>query len=69
MFSRVLRSSIAFNLSRNYSYKPIKRPSINAATNKAFVEKKLKEYDLVKVLRSQIEVTGPITGEIKLNLF
>lgn len=62
MFSRVLRNSLANNLSRNYSYKPIKRPTLNSVTNKAFVEKKLKEYDLAKVLRSQIEVTGPITG-------
>jgi hypothetical protein len=64
MFSRVLKSSIAINLARNYSYKAIKRPTINATTNKAFVEKKLKEYDLAKVLRSQIEISGPITGKL-----
>lgn len=67
MFSRVFRSSLVISLSRNYSYKPIKRPSLNTATSKAFVEQKLKEYDLEKVLKTQIEATGPITGNLQLN--
>ena len=53
---------IAKNFVRYCSYKPIKRVNLNSTPKKAYVEKKLKEFDLEKVLRSKIEVTGPMTG-------
>ncbi|XP_070492211.1 protein arginine methyltransferase NDUFAF7 homolog, mitochondrial [Chironomus tepperi] len=52
---------IAKNFVRYCSYKPIKRVNLNSAPKKAYVEKKLKEFDLEKVLRSKIEVSGPMT--------
>lgn len=58
-----LRRIVVRNCVRYYSYKPIKRANLNELSNKAFVEKKLKEYDIAKVLRSQIEVSGPLTGD------
>lgn len=60
MFRRLFNS---INSVRYFSYKPIKRPSLNSPSNKAYVENKLKEYDIAKVLRSKIEATGPITGK------
>ena len=62
MFRRIFLSNLLINNVRNYSYKPIKRPTINSPSNKAFVEKKLKDYDLAKALKSIIEATGPIPG-------
>lgn len=62
MFRRV---SFSINSIRNCSYKPIKRPTINSPSNKVYVERKLKEFDLAKVLRTNIQATGPITGKNK----
>ena len=63
MFSQVLKNNSVSLLIRNFSYKPIKRPSPKSTSNSAFVENKLKEYDLAKVFRSKIETSGPITSK------
>lgn len=48
---------------RECSYKPIKRPDFSATSKKVFVDKKLKEFDLQKILQAKIQMSGPITGE------
>lgn len=51
---------------REYSYKPIKRPDFNSVRSKAFVENKMKEYNLAQILRARIELSGPITGAYEI---
>lgn len=47
---------------RNFSFKPIKRPDLTSSAGKAYIEKKLKDFNLKKTLRAKIEMSGPITG-------
>lgn len=60
----LINKFIPKNFVRYCSYKPIKRVNLNSTPKKAYVEKKLKEFDLEKVLRSKIEVSGPLTGNL-----
>ena len=46
---------------REYSYKTIKRPDFNSS--KVYVEKKLQDFNLQRILRTKIEMSGPITGK------
>lgn len=61
-FSRVLNRSVAIQNARWFSYKAIKRPNLNSSANKAYVEKKMQEFDLAKSLKTKILLSGPITG-------
>lgn len=66
IFHQIKKYSInyqVYNYVRNYCYKPIKRPNLNSPSSKAFIEKKLKEFDLSKVLYSKIQASGPIPGK------
>jgi hypothetical protein len=68
LLNKIKRLQLIVNHARYCSYKAVKRPSLNAVGNKAFVDKKMAEYDLPKILKSKIESTGPITGKLTLFL-
>lgn len=50
---------------RECSYKPIKRPDFSLSSKKVFIDKKLKDFNLQQILRAKIQMSGPITGELK----
>ena len=60
-FSRVVNQLKISNV-RGYSYKAIKRPDFSSKSSKAFVDKKLKDFNLPLILRARIEMAGPLTG-------
>jgi hypothetical protein len=62
--SRAIRQ-VKLNNVREYSFKPIKRPDFTSKSSKAFQEKKLKDFNLVDILRARIEMSGPLTGELE----
>jgi hypothetical protein len=51
---------------RDYSFKPIKRPDFSSTSSKAFIDKKLKDFNLSQILRARIEMAGPLTGELRM---
>lgn len=55
-------------ITREYCYKPIRRPSFNSQAKKVFVDKQLKDFNLQQILRAKIEMSGPITGEFNYKL-
>lgn len=55
---RVARRSV-----REYSFKAVKRPDFTSTSSKAFVEKKLRDFNLQQILRAKIEMSGPMTGK------
>ena len=63
-FSRLVTRFKSNNV-REYSYKAIKRPDFTSKSSKAFVDKKLKDFNLPQILRARIEMAGPLTGENK----
>lgn len=60
---RVMSPALLGNM-RNYSFKPIKRPDFNSPASKAFVERKLKDFNLKQILQAKIKFSGPLTGEL-----
>ncbi|CRK98491.1 CLUMA_CG011848, isoform A [Clunio marinus] len=46
---------------RSYSYKPISRPQINSLVNKSYIDKKLNKFTLKEILKTKIEMSGPLT--------
>jgi hypothetical protein len=59
-------NGIKLNNVRNYSYKAIKRPDFSSKSSKAFVDKKLKDFNLPEILRARIELSGPLTGNLEV---
>lgn len=64
--SRLIAQSVIGN-ARGFCYKPIKRPDFNSTSSKKFVEQKMKSFELNKVLRAKIDMTGPITVASYMN--
>ncbi|KAG5681943.1 hypothetical protein PVAND_011344 [Polypedilum vanderplanki] len=60
-FDRFSRNILSSQHIRCFCYKAIKRPNLNKAPDKEYIEKKMKEYDLPKLLQRKIQVSGPIT--------
>lgn len=65
--SRVVNRK-TINCCRDYSFKPIKRPDSSSKTSKAYVDKRLKEFNLQQILRTKIEISGPLTGEFSYHI-
>jgi hypothetical protein len=55
---------IKLNNVRDYSFKPIKRPDFTSKSSKAYVDKKLKDFNLPQILKARIEMSGPLTGKV-----
>lgn len=49
---------------REYSFKTIKRPDFTSPASKAFIDKKLKDFNLKQILKARIELSGPLTGDL-----
>lgn len=49
---------------RYYSFKAIKRPDHSSKSSKAYIDKKLKDFNMQQILRAKIEMSGPLTGKL-----
>lgn len=50
---------------RYYSFKPIKRPDFTSKSSKAYIDNKMKEYNMPEMLRAKIKMCGPMTGKLR----
>jgi hypothetical protein len=61
--NRFTQRPLTVEYARCFSYKAIKRPSLSKTLNAEYVDRKMKEFDLPKLLRTKIQASGPITSK------